>query len=158
MFARLRKGFSFANIFSFLAFTIAATTGGAYAANTVFSTDIVDGEVKRADLHGNVVNSAKIDDGSVRAADLLGGDSSDSISVSAGAVPNGSCSNFDLSVPGVAKKQAVVLSLRGRAPEGMLFYGVRVPAAGHVTMKVCNLTGGPSPVVTNLPVRLLTFG
>jgi len=42
----------------------------AYAANTVFSTDIVDGQVKTADLAGNAVTAAKIKDGEVKAAEI----------------------------------------------------------------------------------------
>jgi len=42
----------------------------AYAANTVFSTDIVDGQVKTADLGGNSVTAAKIKDGEVKAAEI----------------------------------------------------------------------------------------
>ena len=45
----------------FLALLIALGTGSAYAANTVFSTDIVDGEVKTADLANNSVRANKID-------------------------------------------------------------------------------------------------
>ena len=40
----------------------------------------------------------------------------------------------------------------------MLFYGVNVPADNHVTLKVCNLTGGTSPAMSNIPVRVITFG
>ena len=56
----------------------------AYAANTVFSTDIVDGEVKTADiansavtnskLAGNAVSSSKINDGAVKTADIGDGE------------------------------------------------------------------------------------
>jgi hypothetical protein len=42
----------------------------AYAANTVFSTDIVDGQVKTADLAGNSVTAPKIKDGEVKAAEI----------------------------------------------------------------------------------------
>ena len=42
---RLLRALTFSNVCSFLALTIALGTGTAYAANTVFSTDIVDGEV-----------------------------------------------------------------------------------------------------------------
>ena len=42
----------------------------AYAANTVFSSDIVDGQVKTADLAGNAVTAAKIKDGEVKAAEI----------------------------------------------------------------------------------------
>lgn len=42
----------------------------AYAANTVFSTDIKDGEVKTPDLASNAVISAKIKDGEVKTDDI----------------------------------------------------------------------------------------
>ena len=45
----------------------------AYAANTVFSTDIVDGQVMTADLAGNSVTSAKIKDGEVKTDDIAAG-------------------------------------------------------------------------------------
>ncbi len=70
MAGRLRRGFTFANVCSFLALTIALGTGGAYAANTVFSTDIVDGEVKFADLGASAVSGSKILNGGVGNVDL----------------------------------------------------------------------------------------
>ncbi len=42
----------------------------AYAANTVFSTDIVDGQVKTVDLAGNAVTAAKVKDGEIKAAEI----------------------------------------------------------------------------------------
>ena len=57
MATRLRRSLTFANVCSFIALTVALSTGGAYAANTVFSTDIVDGEVKSADIGGNQVTT-----------------------------------------------------------------------------------------------------
>jgi hypothetical protein len=53
-----------------LALLIALGTGSAYAANTVFSADIVDGEVKTADLANNAVRTTKIVNGQVANADL----------------------------------------------------------------------------------------
>jgi hypothetical protein len=64
------------------AFLLAAFVAGAfvaspelmaYAANTVFSTDIKDGEVKTADLANNAVTSAKIKDGEVKTDDIAPG-------------------------------------------------------------------------------------
>jgi hypothetical protein len=62
---------------------IASSELRAYAANTVFSTDIVDGEVKSvdigngevktADLGGNSVTASKIKDGEVKTADIAAG-------------------------------------------------------------------------------------
>ena len=70
MLARLRPRFTFANVCSFLALLIALGTGSAYAANTVFSTDIVDGEVKQADIDAAAVTSAKIRNDAVANIDL----------------------------------------------------------------------------------------
>ncbi len=70
MFGRFGRSTTFANVCSLLALTIAVGTGGAYAANTVFSTDIVDGEVKHADLAGNSVTSTNIYNGSVLNAEI----------------------------------------------------------------------------------------
>ena len=60
MFSRIRRGMSFANVCSFLALMIALGTGTAYAANTVFSEDIVNGEVKTVDIHSQAVTTGKI--------------------------------------------------------------------------------------------------
>jgi hypothetical protein len=65
MLAQLRTRLTFANVCSFLALLIALGTGSAYAANTVFSTDIVDGEVKTADIHNNAVTTNKLRDDAV---------------------------------------------------------------------------------------------
>jgi hypothetical protein len=67
---RLRPHLSFANVCSFLALIVALGTGGAYAANTIGSSDIIDGEVKTADLGANAVTSAKIADGEVTEAGI----------------------------------------------------------------------------------------
>jgi methionine-rich copper-binding protein CopC len=169
MLARIRRRLTFANVCSFLALTIALSTGTAYAANTVFSTDIVDGEVKTADIDAHAVRAgkiaedavtgAKVLDESLKAADLKGADvKGSSISLGAGAVANGRCKDFDVAIPGAQVGEAVVFSLIDAAPEGMLFYGVRVPTNNHVTLKVCNLSGGTFPEIANLDIRVITFG
>ena len=53
-----------------LALFLVLTGGVAYAANTIASGDIIDGEVKTADLAANAVNSARIADGQVTLADI----------------------------------------------------------------------------------------
>jgi hypothetical protein len=42
----------------------------AYAANTVSSIDIIDGQVKTADLAANAVTAAKVKDGEIKAAEI----------------------------------------------------------------------------------------
>jgi hypothetical protein len=67
---RLCRGLTFANVCSFLALAVAISTSGAYAANTVFSTDIVNGQVKTPDLATNAVASPKILNRGVKTVDL----------------------------------------------------------------------------------------
>jgi hypothetical protein len=62
--------FTYANIMSTLAVSLVLTGGAAYAANTVFSTDIVDGEVKAADIGQNQVNTGEITNNQVQSADV----------------------------------------------------------------------------------------
>src|SRR6478672_4100875 len=185
MFKRTRDLLTFANVCSFLALAVAISTGGAYAANTVFSTDIVNGEVKTQDLAANAVTSPKILDGGVKATDITndavssntisdggvqtadladggvtghkGADVSGSVSFAAGAVANGRCRDFSVTTSGTQVGDAVLMSLRGAVADGIVFSGVRVAVNNQSIIKMCNFTGGASPAITSLPVRLVTF-
>jgi len=250
--------FTFANVCSALALSVALGTGTAYAADTIFSTDIVDGEVKTADLHANAVTSNKIKDGTIQAvdvadaaitgqqlandsvgsnaiisesvgvtdiatnavnaseiaddsidsgeivndslgavdlapgsvgaseigdgavgsaeivdnaiggadvannslstADIKGTDSNGTISLGAGSVANGRCKDYDITVGGAVTNEVIVISTRAALPEGLLIYGVRVPANGHGIMKLCNFTGGVMPAIVDFPIRTITYG
>jgi predicted anti-sigma-YlaC factor YlaD len=59
MLAKLRPRSAY-DVMAALALFVALSTGGAYAANTVFSTDIVDGEVKTPDLANAGVTNGKL--------------------------------------------------------------------------------------------------
>lgn len=59
------------NVVAYIALFFALGGSSAYAANTVFSEDIVDGEVKNQDLAPSSVGTGKIADGHVRTADVL---------------------------------------------------------------------------------------
>jgi hypothetical protein len=73
MIAKSRRHITFANVCSALALIIALGTGTAYAADTVFSTDIVDGEVKTVDLAEGAVTSANVADGAIGQTQLASG-------------------------------------------------------------------------------------
>jgi hypothetical protein len=60
MFSRLRRRLTYANVTATLALFLALGGGTAYAADTIFSTDIVDGEVKTQDLAALAVTVGKI--------------------------------------------------------------------------------------------------
>jgi hypothetical protein len=195
------------NVVAYLALFVSLGGSSAYAANTVFSSDIVDGEVGSADVKDNSINTfdvhsflgVDIVDGTVAAEDLAsnsvgsteiltdavrGSDIADNtidtgeiinnslttadiagadvnpglISFSAGSVANGRCEDFATAAGGAVAGQAVVISLQGSLPQGILIYGTRVPSNGTVTMKLCNLSGGAMAAINDLPIRVITFG
>jgi hypothetical protein len=65
MLANLRARLTYANVVATLAFFLALSTGGAYAANTIFSEDIVDGQVKTPDVANGAVITDKLAGGAV---------------------------------------------------------------------------------------------
>ena len=86
-----------------------AALGGstAYAANTVFSTDIVDGEVKNADIAGNSITSNRIYPGSVTNTDI-GADA-----VDAGKVLDASLAGADIANSSLTGDDVASSSLTG---------------------------------------------
>jgi hypothetical protein len=156
MLARSRPLFTYANVCSTLALVIALSAGSAYAANTIRSGDIVDGQVKRADLAANAVSSTKIADNSVRATDLRGADITGAVSLSG--IANGRCSRVELSVSGARAGETALFAPDGAVQNGVVFVASRVPSDGHVTVNVCNLTGTTMTPISDLPVRVMTFG
>ena len=160
-----------------LALIISLATAG-YAADTIGSSDIIneliltediknqevttddlrDGGVIGIKLATNAVTSSNVLNNSLTSLDFKGADINRTISLTAGAVANGRCRDIGFSVPGAAVGEAVLISLRGAATAGLVFSGVRVSSPNIAVIKVCNLTGIASPAVSNLPVRILTFG
>jgi hypothetical protein len=186
MLARVRRGFTFANVCSFLALTIALGTGTAYAANTVFSEDIVNGEVKNVDIHSQAVGTGKLADGAVTSvkvedealtaldlganavassevlnnslttADIAGADVSGHVSLSG--VANGRCSNVTLGVSGAQVGQVAIIATNTAMQNGIIFYALRVSSANHVEAAICNLSGTTMTAIVDMPVRVITFG
>jgi hypothetical protein len=80
---QLRRRLTFANVCSFIALVVALGTGGAYAANTVGSDDIIDesiqsvdiknGQVKTGDLGASAVTSPKIANAAVANSNIAPG-------------------------------------------------------------------------------------
>ena len=70
---KLRSRLTFANVCSFLALVIAIGTGSAYAANTIDSADIINGQVKSPDIGNNQVQSVDVKDDSLTGADIASG-------------------------------------------------------------------------------------
>ena len=62
----------YANVTSTMALVV-ALGGTAYAANTIRSSDIVNGQVKRVDIANNAITSGKVADGKLLAKDFKAG-------------------------------------------------------------------------------------
>lgn len=71
--SRLRSGFSFSNIASVLALSIALGTGGAYAADKIGSKDIAKSAVKAKHIAKKQVKAKHLANGSVTARSLASG-------------------------------------------------------------------------------------
>jgi hypothetical protein len=136
----------------------AGSSGATPADGSITTAKLADGAVTGANVADLTITTDDVAANSLTTANLKGADFSGTISLSAGAIANSSCHDYTLSIPGAAVAEAVLISLVGAAPEGMVFQGVRVATEGTALMKVCNFTGGTSPTVNGLAVRIITFG
>ena len=173
----LKRHLTYANLTSTLALVVALGTGTAYAANTIRSGDIVDGQVKNPDLATDAVGTSKIaaggvrpsdlatgavdsrvvKDGSLTFADLAGVDGPGTLSFSAGAVANGRCSGYNLSVAGAKAGESLVVTPQATLQNGVFLQGQQVTSDGIGRVLLCNLSGTTMDAINNLSVELLTF-
>ena len=70
----LRNRLTYANVVATLALLIAVAGGTAYAANTIFSSDIVNGEVKSVDIGNNQIRHADVRDEALAGGGLTSDD------------------------------------------------------------------------------------
>ncbi len=158
---QLRRRLTFANVCSFIALVVALGTGGAYAANTIGSDDIIDesiqsvdlknGEVKTADLGANAVGASKVANESLTLSDIAGAASNGAISLSG--IPNGRCSQVTFGVGGAQVGDSPIVTTRAAIQNGIVLYPNRVASAGHVEVNACNFTGTSMTPISNFPVR-----
>jgi hypothetical protein len=66
----MRKRLSYANVMATLAFLIAVAGGTAYAANTIGSTDIINGQVKSVDIGTGQVLSGDVKNEGLTGSDI----------------------------------------------------------------------------------------
>ena len=66
----MRKHLTYANVMATVAVVLVVAGGTAYAANTVFSTDIVNGEVKSVDIGTGQVQSPDVKNEGLTGADI----------------------------------------------------------------------------------------
>lgn len=135
-----------------------AIDSGEIEDDSLFENDLGANSVGSSELKDSAVGTTDVANNSLTTADLLGTDAGGAISLGAGAVANGRCNDYDITVPGAAVGQAVMISTKAATQAGTLIYGQRVSAAGHVIMKACNFSGTTWAGFSNLPIRTITFG
>ena len=128
------------------------------APDSVHTSELGDDAVGTANVVGNSLTTADIANNSLTTADIKGTDVNGSISLAAGSVPNGRCEQFTSSNSGAEEDQGVIFATRGALQQGVMISAQRVPSDGNVTLNVCNFSGTTQAAITNLPVRVITFG
>jgi hypothetical protein len=134
-----------------------AIDSGEIVDNSLFASDLAPNSVGTSELQADSVGSGNVINGSLTLADIQGANVLGAVSFGAGAVANGRCRDFTITTGGTKVGEAVLISLRGPLAEGMMIYGVRVAVDDQSIMKLCNFTGGSSPAITNLPIRIVSF-
>ena len=175
MLATIRPRLTFANVCSFLALLIALSTGGAYAANTISSSDIVNGEVKTKDLgkdavtgkklrnnavHGqdlatDAVVGTKILDGSITLADLADG------SVNSAKVAGDSLTSSDLATGSVGAAEVADGSIANADLAGNAVTGSKVANESLTTADIAGAASNGAVSLSGIPngrCTQVTFG
>jgi hypothetical protein len=125
----LRKLFgrlTYANVMSTIAVFGVLAGGTAYAANTVFSTDIVDGQVKSVDVGDNEIGSADVKDNSINTFDVhsfLGVDVVDETLTGAD-IGNGSLKDEDIAKGTFVNFAVSIGSIAAQSCDGRIVTGV----------------------------------
>src|SRR4051794_39520082 len=170
---------TYANLVSTAALVVALGTGTAYAANTIGSVDLIDGDVQHVDLastavagdrivdasvgradlapDADAVAGDRVVDGSLSLADLSGIEVQGTVSVPAKAIKPGRCVVLTIGATGARSGQFVALSPVGKLPKGIVLSGRGVMRNDTVEVGVCNLDRKPSKALAAVPVRLVTF-
>ena len=182
---QLRRRLTFANVCSFIALVVALGTGGAYAANTIGSEDIINGSIQSVDIKNgqvraadlgagavtspkiaaNAVTSPKIAANAVRASkvandsltlsDIAGIASNGSISLSG--IPNGRCSQVTFSFEGAQVGDSPIVTTGAAIQSGIVLYANRVASTGHIEVNACNFSGTSMTPISDFPVRVITL-
>jgi hypothetical protein len=92
---QLRRRLTFANVCSFIALVVALGTGGAYAANTVGSDDLIDGSIQSVDVKDGQVQTADLGAGAVTSQEIANAAVTNA-KIAAGAVNSKSVLNASL--------------------------------------------------------------
>jgi hypothetical protein len=164
MLRKLSRRLTYANVVATLALFGVLAGGTAYAANTIGSTDIIDGQVKSVDIGNGEVNSADVKDQSLTTFDVstfLGadvvdrtltgadialnsltsaniGESDDFIDLNIGSIAANNCVSFPVFVPQVFQTSHLLLTPRSDAHPALVYSIRNSSSLGQSDILVCN--------------------
>lgn len=124
---------------------------------SVFGTDIASSTITGTDIASSTITGADVASNTLTLADIFGTDNNGAVSYTTG-VPNGRCSQSTLSIPGAAVGQVPAIAVLGPIQNGVFLYASTVPAANQVMVNLCNFSGTSFNPISNLGVRVITFG
>jgi hypothetical protein len=142
----LRSHLTFSNVISLVALVFALGGTSAYAANTVLSADIVDGEVKTVDLGPAAVTNGKLADNSIGSGKIVNGAvTSDKVANDAltGADINESTLDLPAASGGIASNRIVTQA--GTSGQSV----IAVPGLGEVRSSGCSVKSAGTKFVNN---------
>jgi hypothetical protein len=138
--AKLRARLTYANVVSTICLCLVVGGGSAYAANTIFSSDIVDGEVKTPDLAGSAVTNPKLGTNSVTSAKIMDGQ------VLAGDLANNAVTSAKIVDSGVGSLDVGANALTGADIQESTLAGVKdgdsCGASGTLFGRLCASSDG----------------
>ncbi len=158
MLSKLSRRLSYANVMSTIAVFGVLAGGTAYAANTIGSTDIIDGQVKSVDVGDNEIKSSDVKDESLTTFDVstfLGQDVVDGTLTGAD-VGDGTLTGFDLAEESIGGNDIANGSIGGSdVADGSLgsfdildnnLTGNDINEATLATTTTVGIAGGPTDV------------
>ena len=140
----MRKRLTFANVCSFLALVVALGTGGAYAANTIGSTDIINGQVRSADIGTRQVRSIDVEDHGLTGSDIGQAQFIDFIG-QIGVVDGSKCVHKKVTGLPFDNKDHMLLTPSVTTAELNIGYSAEYDASenGDMWIQACNHTNAP---------------
>jgi hypothetical protein len=136
-------------------------------ANSVDDSEIATGAVTASEIVANAVGSSEIAAGAVGSSELLndavalvdlkGVDVSARFTAPAGYVASSRCRQGFLVATGVRVGDVLLVEFKEHPPQGIYFSYTSVLDDDLIILHMCNLTGGPSPVMTDFPVRVISL-
>jgi hypothetical protein len=145
---RIRRRLTFSNVCSFIALVVALGTGGAYAANTIGSDDIIDESIQNVDLGTNSVQATEVADNSIDTGEVID-DSLFAVDLAPDSVTSSELAANAVKTAEVAADSLTLADIAGAAANGAIsLSGIPNGRCTQVTFSIAGLQVGDSPIVT----------